>query len=83
MVDEKILILNLRKESLKVRKWKRSSGLMKILRANLRKHTKAKELKIDKSINERIWSSGIEKPIVKLRIRIKKVDDNTAKAELA
>lgn len=81
MAEEKIIIINIRKELKESPYWKRSSSASRIIRRILQKHTK-KEVKIDKSINEKVWEKSIQKPTVKLKIKITSIDDKTAKAEL-
>ena len=82
MADEKIITINIRKKLKESPYWKRSSSASKIIRDILQRHTK-KKIKIDKSINEKVWKSGIQNPKTKLKIKITSVDDKTAKAELA
>lgn len=78
---EKIVTINLRKRLIKTPRWKRAKQAAKILRGTLERRTKG-EIKLDKTINEKIWSRGIENPPSKLRIKITKVDEKTFKAEL-
>jgi len=42
----------------------------------------AEDVKIDKSLNEKLWSKSAQKPPTILRLKIVKVDDKTVKAEL-
>jgi large subunit ribosomal protein L31e len=44
---------------------------------------KTDDVKIDRSINERVWSRGSEKPPSKIRVRAMKMDDGQVQAELA
>jgi len=81
MAEEKIATVNLRKELTRTPKWKRSKLALKILREKLKKITKT-EVKIDSSLNKRIWSKGMENPTTKLRIKIVKIDEKTSRAEL-
>jgi large subunit ribosomal protein L31e len=82
MAEEKIITVNLRKELKKVPRWKRAKKAVKILKEILKKQTKTENLKIDKALNEKIWSRSSKNPPTKLRIKIVKVDDKTSKAEL-
>jgi len=81
MVEQKIVTINFRKKLVKVPKWKRAKQTTKILREILEKQTKGK-VKFDKTINEKIWSKGIENPPSKVRVKIVKVDEKNFKAEL-
>ncbi len=80
--EEKIVTLNFRKTILKTPIYKRSSNLSKVLREKLEKFSEGKHVKIGKSINEKIWERGGDKPPSIIRIRLIKVDDDTFKAEL-
>jgi large subunit ribosomal protein L31e len=81
MADEKIITINLRKQAKKSPYWERSRAASHILRELLQRHSK-KKIKIDKSLNEKIWQRGIQHPSTKLKIKITSIDDKTAKAEL-
>ena len=81
MADEKIITINIRKKLKAGPYWRRSSAASKLIRDILQKHSK-KRIKIDKSINEKVWKSGMQSPNTKLKIKIISVDDKTAKAEL-
>jgi ribosomal protein L31E len=82
MAEEKIITLNLRKQVVKIPEWERSSKAVKILRDALQKKTKIKKIKIEKSVNEKIWSRSIKNPVTSLRIKVTKIDDESGKAEL-
>ncbi len=82
MAEEKIITLNLRKQVLRTPLWKRSNATVKILREVLEKKTKIKNIKIDKNINEKIWSRSARNPETKLRIKVTKIDEENGKAEL-
>jgi len=82
MAEEKIITLNLRKQVVKAPPWKRSNAAIKILRETLEKKTKIKKIKIEKNVNEKIWSRSIRNPQTKLRIKVTKIDEETGKAEL-
>lgn len=82
MAEEKIVTLNLRKEIKKATRWKKSKIIVKLIREKIKRISKAEEVKIDSSVNKKIWSRGIEKPPAKLRLKIVKTDEKTAKVEL-
>jgi large subunit ribosomal protein L31e len=44
---------------------------------------KTDNVKLDKTINEKVWSRGSEKPPSKIRIRAMKMEDGQVQAELA
>lgn len=80
MAEEKIMVINLRKKVLERPRWKRSKSTLNILKDILKKQTKTDKLKIDKNLNEKIWSRS--KPLTKLRLKIIKSDDGSVKVEL-
>ena len=82
MADERILTINLKKKIVNGPKWRRSSYGMRLIREIIKKHAKVENVKIDKSLNEKMWSVSSVKPPTKFRLKIVKVDDKTVKAEL-
>lgn len=64
-------------------RWKRGNRAIKEIKEYLTHHMKSEDIKLDKSINERIWERGIEKPPSKIRIRAMKFEDGQVQAELA
>jgi large subunit ribosomal protein L31e len=82
MADEKIILLNLRKELVEYPKWKRSGRAMSIIRERVGKHAKSGKIKFDKKINEVVWSKGSSKPSFALRLKVTKMQDNSVKVTL-
>jgi large subunit ribosomal protein L31e len=82
MAEEKILNLNLRKQSLQVAKWRRSKDLTQLLKQVLKKKLKSDKIKIEKKLNEAIWKRGMENPPTKLRLKTVKQEDGTIKIDL-
>jgi large subunit ribosomal protein L31e len=82
MADERILTINLKKRIVRGPKWRRNSYGMRLIRELIKKHAKVEKVKIDKSLNEKMWSKSVQKPPTILRLKIVKVDDKTVKAEL-
>ena len=81
MADEKIITINIRKKLKEAPYWRRSDSASRIIRDILQRHSK-KKIKIDKSLNEKIWERSIQHPQTKLKIKIISIDDKTARAEL-
>ncbi len=67
-----------------VPRWKRSNKAVKVVKAYLAKHLKADErnIHIDASINEKIWSRGSQKPPLQIRVKAMKFEDGVVEAEL-
>ncbi len=69
----------------KVPRWKRAESAARKVRAYLAKHLKTdlEEVKLDKTINEKIWERGSMKPPLKVRVRAVKFEAGGVEAELA
>ncbi|WP_292464062.1 50S ribosomal protein L31e [Methanolobus sp.] len=83
-VKEQIYTIPLRSIK-KVPRWKRASKAMIAIRLYLTKHMKVEPemVKLDKTINEKIWERGTEKPPLSIRVRAAKFEDGEVQAELA
>ena len=81
-MQEHIYVIPLR-EARRMPRWKRSNGAIKDIKNFLAKHMKTEDVKLDKSINEKVWSRGAEKPPSKIRVRAMKLEDGQVQAELA
>jgi len=69
----------------KAPQWKRANCAAKKTREFLAKHMKADigDVKMDPSINEKLWERGSRKPPAKLRVRVVKFESGDVEAELA
>ena len=72
---EKIFTIPLRKEWLKVPKYRRAKKAISALNIYLKKHLK-KEVKIGKYLNSKVWARGNENPPGKIKVRIEEDKDN-------
>jgi len=81
-LQEHIYIIPLR-DTRRAPRWKRSNTAMKDIRKYLAKHMKSEDVKLDRSINEKVWERGSTKPPTKIRIRAMKMEDGQVQAELA
>ena len=81
---ERIYSLRLRQKMKKYPRWLRAKKAVKFIRKFLSRHMKTdiKNVKIDLSINEKIWERGGKKVPTKIRIRAVKFDDGIVEAEL-
>ena len=79
---ERTYIVPLRKEIMKVPKYKRAKKAVKALREFLSKHMKSDNIKIGRHLNLFIWQNGIKNPPTKIRIHAKKYDDGLVRTEL-
>jgi large subunit ribosomal protein L31e len=62
MVEQKEYNIPLRKEFLKVPKYKRAKKAVTALKQFLQRHLKKEEVKIGSKLNEQIWEKGIKNP---------------------
>ncbi len=69
----------------KVPRWKRAESAVRKVRAFLAKHLKTKpgDVKLDKTVNEKLWERGSMKPPLKVRVRAVKFEAGGVEAELA
>ncbi len=83
-MEEKLIKISLNEVKNTSRKSRASKAINKA-KKELSKHFNASEEEIflDKSINEKIWERGIEKPPNKIRVRARKFQDGVVEAEIA
>jgi large subunit ribosomal protein L31e len=80
--NEQIYIIPLR-DTRRAPRWKRSSTAIKDIRKYLEKHMKSTDVKLDRTINEKVWDRGARNPPSRIRVRAMKFDDGQVQAELA
>jgi len=78
-MPERIFTINLRKATLKVPRGGKSKRSVAIVREFLKTHMKVDEVKIGKSITEKIWKGGAIK--IPGKIRIKAVETEEGEGE--
>jgi large subunit ribosomal protein L31e len=81
-MEEQIYIIPLRGVK-RAPGWKRSNVAIKDIRKFLTRHMKSEDVKLDRSINERVWERGSSKPPSRIRVRAMKFEDGQVQAELA
>ena len=72
----------LRKEFLKVARWKRTKKAVKAFKEFIQKHTKSEDVLVSKEVNEYIWKNGIKNPPHHVKVTVKKDDKGVVKADL-
>ncbi len=84
IVKEQIYTIPLREIKERPR-WKRAKLAVSVIRTYLTRHMKVEPemVKIDKTINEKVWERGCEKPPLFIRVRAAKFEDGEVQAELA
>jgi len=79
---ERTYVVPLRKAWLKTPRWRRSKKAVAALRAYILKHTKSKEVKIGKWLNEEVWKKRGKNPPGKVLVKVE-FDKDVANVELA
>ncbi len=67
--EEKIMTFSL-KDAWKSPRTRRTRTAVKVLRDQIKRHVKKQEVKIDKTLNEVLWSRGIQKPPRKIKVKL-------------
>ena len=85
IVVERVYSLRLKHKMKRYPRWLRAKKAVKYVRNFLSKHMKVEpeNVKLDASINEKIWERAAQKPPAKIKIRAVKFDDGIVEAELA
>jgi large subunit ribosomal protein L31e len=85
IVVERVYSIRLKHKMKRYPRWLRAKKAMKFIRNYLSRHMKVEpdKIRIDPSINEKVWERGAQKPPAKIRIRAVKFEDGVVEAELA
>jgi len=85
MAEERTYNIPLRREWLKVPRYKRTKKAVSALREFIVRHMKvdAEKVKIGKSINNELWKHGIKNPPHHIKVIITKDDEGKVTAEVA
>lgn len=79
---ERTYTIPLRREYLKVPKYKRAKKAITAIKQFLQKHMKSDEVKLGKELNLKIWERGIKNPPHHIKVMVKKDSEGIVKAEL-
>ncbi len=82
IVLERTYNIPLRREWLKVAKYRRAKKAVKAVKQFLIKHMKSEEVKVGKYINLEIWKHGIKNPPHHVKVNVTKDDKGLVKSEL-
>lgn len=64
-------------------RYRRLARAVKAVKEFIRRHTKASEVIIDRSINEYIFSRAYDRPPRRIAVKVVKIDEGVVKASLA
>ncbi len=82
MAEEKLFTIPLRREWIRVPRWRRTKRAVDAIRAFVTRFAKAKEVKIGRWLNLEMWGHGAKSPPSRVIVKITK-DKDIAKVELA
>src|SRR3989338_6817459 len=72
----------LRKEYMKVPRWRRTQKAVSALRQFLTRHMKSENVKLSKELNEAVWKHGIRNPPHHVKVKVTKDDKGVVNADL-
>lgn len=78
---ERVYIIPLR-DVKRVPRTIRSPKAVKLVREFLGKHMKSDDIKLDSSVNEKIWERGIQKVPPKIKVKATKEEDGSVSVTL-
>lgn len=78
---ERVYIIPLR-DVKRVPRTIRSPKAVKLVREFLQKHMKSDDIKLDSSVNEKIWERGIQKVPPKIKVKATKEEDGSVSVTL-
>ncbi|PIN87822.1 hypothetical protein COV12_01800 [Candidatus Woesearchaeota archaeon CG10_big_fil_rev_8_21_14_0_10_32_24] len=81
-IIERVYNVPLRKEFMKVARWKKTKKAVTALQQFLAKHMKTKNVKLSKELNEHVWKHGIKNPPHHVKVTVSKDENGVAHAEL-
>ena len=81
IANEREYIVPLRKEIMKVPKYRRTPKAIKALKQFIAKHMRIPErdiskVKLDKYLNEQLWARGMKNPLTKIKVKAKRDGEN-------
>ena len=79
---ERTYVIPLRKEWLKAPKYKRAKRAVNAVKTFLAKHMKSEDVRVGTSINLELWKHGIKNPPGRIKVDVKKNDENIVRAEM-
>ena len=79
---ERTYTIPLRKEYMKVARWKKTKKAVSAVREFLSKHMKSEDIKLGKALNEKLWQHGIRNPPHHVKVSVSKDEKGVVKAEL-
>lgn len=82
MPEERIYVIPLREVKEKAR-YRRAAKAMELIREFVKRHLKTEKVRIEESLNEKVWSRGAKKPPSRVRVKVVKKEDGTVEVSPA
>lgn len=79
---ERTYVVPIRRDILKAPKYRRAKRAVSSVRDFLKQHMKSEDVKLDDSINKKLWENGIKNPPGKIRVNVTKDSSGTVTATL-
>lgn len=88
VVLEREYVINVRKQIKKVPRYKKANKAVKAIKEFVAKHMKVEDreldkVKMNKYVNEEIWMRGIDHPVTKIKVKVRKMESGIVHVELA
>jgi len=81
-MTERVYIIPLRKDFIKVARYKRAKKTVSTVRKFLSKHLKSDDIRLGNMLNRMLWKRGIKNPPGKIKVVANKDEKGIVKAEL-
>ena len=79
---ERTYTIPLRREFLKVPKYKRAKKATTAIKQFLSKHMKSDDVRVGTAVNEKVWEHGMRNPPSKVKVQVVKDEKGVVRAEL-
>jgi large subunit ribosomal protein L31e len=79
MPEERVYVIPLSKAK-RAPRYKRANRAVRLVREFLSRHLKSDVIKLDQSLNQRLWARGARNPPSRIRVRAVKQDDGSVQA---
>lgn len=82
-MEGRVITVPLRKVWKQAPRWKRTSRAVKELKEVIKKNTRAKEVKIGRALNEKLWEHGGKSPPAKVKVVVIEEEDGQFYVDLS
>jgi large subunit ribosomal protein L31e len=82
MAEQRIMTIGLRGALEKGPRYKRAAYASKFVRSFVKKHMKAKDVRIETAVNDMLFKNGMKNPPSKIRVSCSKDDKNVVRVSI-